>query len=395
MLSGRRLNMSPSFPTAKERHSPMMRLSNFLRDEVALIMTDWEEFAKINIPVAGSLSRAELRDHLGSILKFIADDMESAQTKQEQKEKSKGEGAKAGGEGESAAEIHADIRFMEGFDPLELMAEFRALRASITRLWDSRRSHTDTDYLEMVRFNESIDQVQMEGFARYIEKVNHARNLFLGTLVHDLRNPLGTVSLGAQLLKTTKLDDRQRMLAEQIDISATRTVTLVTHMIDDVRARLGKGLPISPHPMDMGIAVAASVSEAQLGNPRRAISVHTSGNLKGNWDGTRMSQVLSNLIGNAIQHGISSTTIEVAATGDRDGVTLSVFNDGQPIPAALLPTIFEPMTRAGNDQHTASASTSLGLGLFIVKEIVRAHGGDIRVVSTLEAGTTFTVRLPH
>lgn len=375
----------------------MTNLSNFLRTRTELIMRDWEEFAKTHIPVASGLTRAELRDHLGSILKFIAEDMDSHQTKQEQKEKSKGIDTKDNDstEPDSAAEIHADIRFMEGFDPIELMAEFRALRASITRLWENERSKTEVDYLEMVRFNESIDQVQIEGFTRYIEKVNHSRNIFLGTLVHDLRNPLGTVSLAAQLLKTTKLDDRQRMLADQIDISAIRTVKLVTHLIDDVRARLGKGLPIFTHPMDLGVVVASAVSEAQIANPRRKISVRTSGNLSGNWDAARISQVLSNLIGNAIQHGLDSTIIEVVATGDLEKVSLSVHNDGSPIPENILPKIFEPMTRAGNDQAEAGSFTSLGLGLFIVREIVHAHGGEVTATSTKETGTTFTFFLPR
>lgn len=341
------------------------------------------------------MTRSELRDHLSSIIAFVADDMDSTQTKDEQKEKSRGQGAKAGGEGESAAEIHADLRFMEGFDPLELMAEFRALRASVTRLWEQKRSRVESDYFEMVRFNEAIDQVQTEGFTRYIEKVNYSRNLFLGTMVHDLRNPLGAVSLAAQLLRTTKLDSRQEMLAAQIDESTLRTVQLVNHLIDDVRARLGKALPITAHAMDMGTAVASAVSEIQMAHPEQKITVRTSGILKGVWDGLRVGQLLSNLIGNAVQHGQDGASIDVTAEGDRDGVTLSVRNDGLPIPPGAIKTIFEPMTRAGGDKSGESSATSLGLGLFIAREIVRAHGGEIRVVSTREKGTTFTVRLPH
>ena len=213
-----------------------MRLSEFLHTDLSSIMAEWEAFAKEHIPVAAALNRDELRDHLSSIISFISQDLDSDQTHHEQKEKSKGQGEKAGGAGESAAETHANIRFIEGFDPMELMAEFRALRASVTRLWEKKRSHTESDYHEMVRFNEAIDQVQTEGFTLYMQKVDYSRNLFLGTLVHDLRNPLGAISLAAQLLRTTKLDARQGMLAEQIDISALRTVKLVNHMIDDARA---------------------------------------------------------------------------------------------------------------------------------------------------------------
>lgn len=372
-----------------------MHLSEFLRTDIALIMADWEAFAQEHIPVARHLTRAQLRDHLSSIIEFIANDLDTSQTSHEQKEKSKGEGEKAGGNAESAAEIHADIRFLEGFDPLELMAEFRALRASVTRLWDKKRSGSEADYFEIVRFNEAIDQVQTEGFTRYIEKVNYSRNIFLGTLIHDLRNPLGTISMGAQLLRTTKLDERQSMIAEQIEKSALRTVDLVSDLIDDVRARLGKSLPIVAHSMDLGTAVSAAISEIQIAYPKQKISLHTSGNLMGEWDGARIGQVLSNLIGNAVQHGQDDTSVDVAVQGDEAGVTLSVRNDGLPIPPAALYSIFEPMTRAGGDKREGSSSTSLGLGLFIVREIVLAHDGEIGVSSTKETGTTFTVRLPH
>jgi len=372
-----------------------MQLSEFLRTHLAGIMADWEAFAQEHIPAASGMSRTELRDHLGSLIQFIANDMDSAQTRLEQKEKSKGEGQKAGGDAESAAEIHAGMRFMDGFDPLELMAEFRALRASVTRLWEAKRSRTDADYLELVRFNEAIDQVQTEGFTRYIGKVNYSRNLFLGTLVHDLLTPLGAISMAAQLMRTTKLDSRQEMLAEQIDNSTVRAVQLVNHLIDDVRARLGAALPIAPHAMDVGVAVSNAVSEIRIAHPEQKIIVQVSGVLKGQWDGSRIGQVLSNLIGNAVQHGRQDAAIDVIAKGDDGGVTISVRNDGLPIPAAALHGIFEPMARARDDKGEAGFAANLGLGLFIVKEIVRAHGGDINVVSTKEAGTTFTVRLPH
>lgn len=372
-----------------------MQLSDFLRSNIASIMADWESFAQGHIPAASSMTRAELRDHLSGIIEFVANDMDSAQTNLEQKEKSKGDGVKAGGGGESAAETHANTRFVDGFDPLELMAEFRALRASVTRLWEKQRSRTDADYFELVRFNEAIDQVQTEGFTRYIEKVNFSRNLFLGTLVHDLQSPLSTISLAAQLMRTTKLDDRQEMLAEQIDKSAARTVQLVKHLIDDVRTRLGEVLPIAPHPMDMGTAVSSVVSEIQTAYPQQKITVQSSGRLKGEWDGSRIGQLLSNLIANAVQHGQEGASIDVIVKGDKDGVAITVHNDGLPIPHAAIHTIFEPMTRAGGDKIEANSAANLGLGLFIVKQIVRAHGGQINVASTQEAGTTFTVRLPN
>jgi signal transduction histidine kinase len=272
------------------------------------------------------------------------------------------------------------------------MAEFRALRASVTRLWEGKRGRSAADYVEIVRFNEAIDQVQTVGFCRYLEKVDYLRNLLLATLAHDLRNPLGTISVGNQILRTTNLDDRQKRLTAQIGITITRAIKLVTDLIDDVGSRLGKGMRISVHSMDMGVAVASAVSEIQIAHPEKNITLSISGNLTGEWDEARLGQLLSNMIENAVNHGYAITPVDVVAAGDGDGVSISVHNDGLPISAAAMHVIFEPLISAGDP---GGSRTSLGLGLFIVREIVRAHGGEIRVTSTTEAGTTFSVRLPR
>ena len=146
--------------------------------------------------------------------------------------------------------------------------------------------------------------------------------------------------------------------------------------------------------MDMGTAVSSAVSEIQTANPAQEFRVSTVGPLKGEWDESRIGQLLSNLIGNAIQHGKDSTPITVKARGDAESVMVSVHNEGPAIPPAAMQTLFEPMTRAGGDKTDMTSSTSMGLGLFISREITRAHGGEISVASTLEDGTTFTVRLP-
>ncbi len=373
-----------------------MRLSEFIQENKEAITDDWVCFAREHILPARHMDLAGLRDHISGILKFIVDDLDSAQTKQEQREKSKGEGVKAGGAGDSMAETHADVRFMDGFNSVEILSEFRALRASVIRLWERERTRTDQDYLEIIRFNEAIDQIFSEGLSRYNERIDSSRDLFLGTLVHDLRNPLSAVSQSAEVLKRLgNLDEKQKMLVSQISTSTTRITKLVSDLIDVVRARLGKGIPIDPKPMDMRTAVEQAVNEAQATHPDRNISAEATGDLEGEWDGSRIGQVLSNLIGNAVQHGGKASAIKIVANGERQEVLLSVHNEGAAIPAAIISTIFDAMTRGKGEKQQKSASTSLGLGLFIAKEIVEAHGGKINVSSSEAKGTTFSARLPR
>lgn len=373
-----------------------MGLSKFIRENKAAIISDWEYFARENIAPARDLDATAIRDHIEGILNFIADDLVSFQTQGEQSDKAQGLGPKSGGAKDSMAETHAELRFMEGFDILEMMSEFRALRASVIRLWDQSRSQTGSDYREIVRFSEAIDQILSEGLARYASKVDQARELFLGTLIHDLRNPLGAVVQSSQLLNLAgPLNEKQSLLAAQIMRSSNRIDKLVKELIDVVRARLGGGIPVSTQDMDLKDVLVAAASEMKAQYNHVDIRVDATGNLHGRWDFSRLGQVLSNLIGNAVQHGAKGSPITVTAKGGEGHIMLSVHNRGSTIPPAMLKTLFDPLSRGKEMAQIASATSSLGLGLFIVKEIVDAHNGEVRVVSTQDKGTTFFIRLPR
>jgi signal transduction histidine kinase len=374
-----------------------MELAAFIRSKEEAIVAEWEAFAQTYLPSAAQMDRSALRDHIIGLLRFIAHDLETSQTERERSEKAKGQGPKEGGANDSAAETHADLRFTGGFDTVEMISEFRALRASVIKLWRAEWAKSETvDILpDLLRFNEAIDQVMTESLSRFTDKVNHSGSLFVGTLVHDFRGPLVAVYNSAQALAAKgKLDDEQVKLVSEIETSTARIGRLVSSLIDAVRIRLAKGMPIAPAPMDMGTAVQEAAKEVQAAHPGRTISIETSGDLEGEWDRARVGQVLSNLIGNAVLHGLKTSAIAVAAKGAGQEVMLSVHNDGA-IPADAMATVFDPLPRGEDENRIQSEKAKLDLGLFITKGIVTAHGGKITVTSSEEEGTAFTVHLPR
>jgi K+-sensing histidine kinase KdpD len=153
-------------------------------------------------------------------------------------------------------------------------------------------------------------------------------------------------------------------------------------------------MPIAPAPMDMGTAVEEAAKEVQAAHAGRKISIETSGDLEGEWDRARVGQVLSNLIGNAVLHGLKTSAIAVAARGAGREVILSVHNEGA-IPPDAVATVFDPPPRGEDENQIQSEKARLDLGLLITKEIVTAHGGKIGVTSSEEEGTVFTVHLPR
>ena len=204
--------------------------------------------------------------------------------------------------------------------------------------------------------------------------------------------------MSAQLKpKIGKLNERQTMLQSQIGDSAARAAEIVTHLLDITKARLGSGLPISKAPMDMGFVSKQLVDEMRAMHPGQKFDLQVSGNVEGTWDKARIGQLFTNLLGNATQYGFEGAPIRVNVVGTPKDVTLSVHNEGIPIPPDATVKIFESMTRAEptEEGETDSESVNLGLGLCISKEIVIAHGGTINVTSSEKDGTTFTARLPR
>jgi PAS domain S-box-containing protein len=216
----------------------------------------------------------------------------------------------------------------------------------------------------------------------------------IGIVSHDLRNPINAISMAAGLvLKHDNLDEAQRRSLRRIVNSAERANRMLRDLLDFTQARLGGTLPVEPRPMNLHELTRQVVEEVQLAHPHRRIVLEQSGDGRGEWDGDRLAQLITNLVNNALTYSEEHCAVRVRTRGRREVVALSVHNTGAPIPAELLPRLFQPLKRG--ESTDARGTHSIGLGLFIVKHIVEAHGGNICVHSTLANGTTFTVRLPR
>jgi len=212
--------------------------------------------------------------------------------------------------------------------------------------------------------------------------------LFSGVLAHDLRNPLNALVMGTDLLLNRAPDDRSKSTLERMRGSGRRMARLIDQLLDVTRSRSGNGIAIHRAPMSLGTLVTQLVHELALAHPERTLGVSVDGDAGGEWDHDRLAQVVSNLVGNAIHHSSGPIEIFVDGTG-REEVVFSTHNLGT-IPADKLGTLFDPFRSA----NPARARQSVGLGLYITKLVVSAHGGDVEVQSD-EEGTTFRARLPR
>jgi signal transduction histidine kinase len=374
-----------------------VRLADFIATNTEPILAEWVAFAKTVGPAGQAMDLTGLRDHALAMLEGIVADLRTPQTASEQTEKSKGNAQREDASPDTAAEVHGAGRAESGFTVGEMVSEYRALRASVIRLW-TRASGTlcGDDLEDLMRFNEAIDQAQAESLTRYTQGIDRSKEMFVAILGHDLRTPIGAVAMASQfMLDTGELKEPHLTLTTRIAHSAERMNAMTSDLLDFARSRLGTGVPVTRQEMDLGKEAAHAVAEISDANPGSVLKLNTSGNLVGNWDPARITQLLVNLLANAVQHGSPKTTVSVTARGETNEVVLQVHNRGPAIPAADLPDLFSPFKRLGAEGAATRAATSLGLGLYIVERIVTAHGGTIDVQSSDDGGTFFTVRLPR
>jgi signal transduction histidine kinase len=209
----------------------------------------------------------------------------------------------------------------------------------------------------------------------------------IGVLAHDLRNPLFAIVAGLDVLDASKnLSEEERGIVARMFRSARRMTTMIRDVLDHARISLA-AFPHDPVPTDLRIVCQVAIDELRSIHPGRQIACEVAGDVEGSWDPVRLQQVVSNLVGNALEHSAGVVSVRVEA-GEHD-VVLSVHNDGDPIPPHVLPVLFEPFGRGDRSPN------GLGLGLYIVREIIRRHSGTIEVHSSPAVGTTFVSRWPR
>lgn len=371
-----------------------MRLSDFILRDMEAILGEWEAFAATLLPAATGMTSLTLRDHAQQILEAVAADLLTEQSAEAQAEKSKGRATRIMDAPETAAQTHAVLRAQSGFDINQLAAEYRALRASVLRLWLEACAPGFPDLDELIRFNEAIDQAVAESVYFFSAKIEQARNLLLGMLGHDMRSPLQTIQMTATYLSLLNAGTHVSDAAERLIVSGARLKVFLDDLVDFNRTRLGLGIKIVRSETDLGKVFSDELNQLRGAHPAHQMELEMTGDLRGSWDGSRLQQLLDNLVWNAIKYGSADAPIRVVAIGGDETIRLEVKNNGLPIDPALLGQLFEPLKRGPEREPKNGSNGSLGLGLYIAREIATAHGGEIEARSD-RTETVFTVTLPR
>ncbi|WOD14361.1 sensor histidine kinase [Paraburkholderia kirstenboschensis] len=370
-----------------------MTLSDFIEANLDGLIDDWADYARAMSPENSRLSAEQLRNSARELLTGIAEDMRGAQNRTQQREKSHGDRPDPDSDFNAIGRRHADDRLGHGFQINALIAEFRALRASVLVKWQQVSRLDAAAFEEMIRFNEAIDQMLAESVRQFAKRTERVRDLFAGVLAHDMRSPVGAISHSAHvLLRDENLSSSSMRAGASIQRSAERVKVMIDDLFIFTRTRLGDTLPVEPTQQDFGRICLDAADEVCAASPDARIEVQLAGKLAGICDGARMNQLVVNLLTNAVQHGSGAIRVRGAAEGEQ--IILAVSSGGSPIPASALATLFDPLTRASPSPEHKRSSRGMGLGLYICRCIANAHNGTIAVESD-ESGTTFTVSIPR
>ena len=371
-----------------------MTLQTFIRGNVQLILDEWHALARKDSHDSDASRTAALHGRRSRILLQIADAMDQIECELN------ADGDSAGSipvQLDAAAE-HGALSHAEGLDLAEVIGEFRKLRSCVLACWRKTRivAAATSAVDEADLFSEALERALSACVLRYVSSVAASRDMFLAVLAHDLRTPLQTIAMTAVVLGAAELPDATRLQATLRVQRAVKNIDgLITDFVDYTHIRLGVGIPINRSLCDLSVVCDEALDLIRASEPDRRFLPELSRNLWAHADSARIRQALLNILNNAVQHGDPTAPISLRAWDDGDAVGLAVANDGKPIPPQTAKMIFEPLVQVPitTSDPERRLKSSLGLGLFIAREIVEGHGGEITVHSSTEGRTVFTIRL--
>jgi len=353
-------------------------VSDFLRREAVRLTALWEQDARATLPPLASMTRPMLIDHLPELLDGLA-----AYVEGDQKRADRGFDALVLG--------HALQRLGYGVALETLIKEYTGLRAILLRELLAVSSPETRELL--VRMNEGLDLAIGRALRYYADRRDLIRERFISILGHDLRGPLSTIVMSAELLRAGSPD--RTAIADRVTRASERMRRMIDDVLDFARGHLGGGIPANPRLDDLGEICRLAVDEARGATPEREIQLVTSGDLKGPFDRERVAQAIANLLSNALEHGTGAIEVRVEEAADKHHLVCSVTSQGPEIPDDTLRHMFDPFAR-GHDKtpDRRKKRNGLGLGLYIVYQIALAHGATCGVTSS-NGSTTFTIRFPR
>lgn len=367
-----------------------MNLDTFILSSMEEILSSWEAYARTLLPLNGT-DRLALRDHAEEILRAAVDDMRSEQSREAQSTKSLGEGLRISAE-RTAAETHALLRARSGLTVVQLVAEYRALRASVLAKFADTGAVGAATLVEVGRFNEAIDQAIAESVSYFTAETEQWRNIFLGVLGHDLRGPLNAILMSASLISRISRDEPVLKTTQSVVRSGERMRELLDDLLNYSKTSLGVGIEVHPREVDVASACREELSQLSKALPACEFVYEGPEQLLAIVDASRIRQVVSNLVINASKYGDVSKPVTLRLASDTAATTISVENFGERISTVTSAKMFN-LAQRGDDSELELSRTSLGLGLFIVQEVAKGHGGS--ATSEYRNGqNVFTVRLP-
>jgi signal transduction histidine kinase len=353
----------------------MDRVADFIRANEQRIAVMWEDEVRADLPALRSMSRPVLLDHFHEFLEGLANWVEG---KTEEAERAF----------HNLVEGHALQRLGYGVGLETLTREYSKIRLVLLREIGKEEGF---DHDSLLRMHEGMDRAMNDAVRQYALRREEVRERFMAILGHDLRDPLSTVRISANVLAANpSLKPELRLVASRIGRATDRMQRMISDVLDFARGHLGNGIPANPTLNDIGDICHAAVDELSAANPQRHIELETSGDLRGAFDKDRVHQALANLISNALHHTQQSIEVRAYEEEGKEAVITEIISHGAAIPEDLRRRIFDPFQQG----DVTAPRQGLGLGLYIVQQIVLSHGGTCDVTSD-EKATTFSIRWPR